>query len=250
MEKLPEILKQYQPLNLEGLKEAHLMNRVDTKFIVSISKLPQIISALANQYFILEINGHRNTHYQNLYFDTPQNQFFLSHHNGRDHRFKVRFRRYENTDTTFLEVKKRRKKRTTKERIHVDRLQDKLSEKEQLFVANNLGEIGEINPSLLVEYTRITLVNKDLDERFTLDYEIQFSRTHDNKNINHVVIAELKQQKLNKYSPAYQLMNQIKVNPTKFSKYCIGMVMLSSEGKIKYNNFKKTLLQLDKLKTQ
>lgn len=250
MEKLSEILKQYDPLNLEGLKEAHLMNRVDTKFIVSFSKLPQILSALHKDYFILEINGHRIAKYQNLYFDTPQYQFYLSHHNRKDHRFKVRFRKYENTDTTFLEIKKRRKKRTTKERIYVDELQEKLGERERLFIAESMGEIEEIDPSLLVEYKRITLVNKNLDERFTLDYEIQFTRTNNNKNINHVAIAELKQQKLNRYSPAYQLMNQTKVNPSQFSKYCIGMAMLSSDSRIKYNNFKKTLLQLNKLKPQ
>ncbi len=248
MKRIPNILKAYHSLNLEGLQAAHLMNRVDTKFIVPASKLPQIISELIDQYSVLEINGHRIAPYQNLYFDTPQHSFYLDHHNKKEHRYKVRFRRYENTETTFLEVKKRHKRRTTKERITVENLQSNLNKKEQFFIKKNMGEISTIKPCLLVEYKRITLVNPSLEERFTLDLEVQFSTTQ-SKNISHVVIAELKQKKLNKRSPAYQLMNKIKVRPCSFSKYCIGLVMLSKGSSIKYNNFKVTLLHLDKLKT-
>lgn len=248
MEKLYQILKQYRALSLEDLKEARLMNRVDTKFVVSISKLPEIINALVDFYFTLEIKEERNIHYQNLYFDTPENQFYINHHNGKENRFKVRFRKYAITDSTYLEVKKRHKKRTTKQRIDANELAYKLTENEKCFIKNRIGEIAEVHPSLMVEYNRITLINKNLKERFTIDYDIKFTKENQTKSINHVLIAELKQHKFNKYSPAYQLMKQFNVNPSRFSKYCIGRILLSNKKEIKYNNFKNTLLQLNKLK--
>ena len=47
-----------------------LMNRVDTKFVVSFNDLPLILDELRADYKMLEIDGLRIHPYKTSYFDT------------------------------------------------------------------------------------------------------------------------------------------------------------------------------------
>ena len=40
-----------------------------------------------------------------LYYDTEDRKFYLDHHNQRVNRNKIRFREYEGSNLTFLEIK-------------------------------------------------------------------------------------------------------------------------------------------------
>ena len=120
---IDKALIQFTSHGLDDLNAAKLMNRVDSKFILPISFLPEVLSQLTSHYSVLEINNNRISRYQNKYFDTPDMTLYNNHHNGRLNRYKVRRRRYVDTDTEFLEVKlKNNKKRTIKNRIKLANL--------------------------------------------------------------------------------------------------------------------------------
>ena len=62
-----------------------------------------------------------------------------------------------------------------------------------------------------------------------------------------LVIAELKQESLDRNSPFYKLMKKERIRPYRLSKYCIGSVEIYGEEVLKFNRFKKKLLFLNKI---
>jgi hypothetical protein len=248
MKKVQEILNQFEAISLNALVNAQLMNRVDSKFIFHLSELPDILKELKVDYQVLEVNDQRISEYENLYFDTHKHRFYLDHHNNKNHRFKVRFRKYGNSNTTYFEIKERRKNRMDKQRFQVDEMRNELLEKEHHLIQEVLGIKTSLKPMLINQYQRITLVNETLKERFTLDYRLTFQSGGKVKAVDNVVIAELKQQNLNRESPVFQLMNQKKIRTFRISKYCIGTVLLFSKKDVKYNNFKYIIQKLNTFK--
>ena len=248
MKETAEILNQFEPISLEKLLHAELMDRVDTKFLIHQADLPQILAALIKDYHILEVNNQRMAKYENLYFDTPEHRFYLDHHNKKDHRFKIRFRKYDNSQTNYFEIKERRKNRTSKKRIQTDLSRNELTEKEHDLVREILGSTTTLHPTLQNHYHRITLVSELLKERFTLDLGLTYQSDGEVKHIDNVVVAELKQYDLNRNSPVFKVMNQKKIRPFRFSKYCIGTVLLLPKEQIKYNNFKFIIQKLNTFK--
>lgn len=248
MQNVTEILNQFEAISLEKLLNAELMNRVDTKFLIHQSDLPAILILLSKHYNVLEVNGQRISKYENLYFDTPDHRFYLDHHNGKDHRFKVRFRKYENSQTTYFEIKERRKFRTDKQRFQVNQMRPELTKKELGLVHEVLGTSTLLQPMLMNQYQRITLVSKVLKERLTLDLRLTFENRDDFQDMKNVVVAELKQQVLNRRSPVFDVMNQNKIRPFRISKYCIGTVLLFSKERVKYNKFKYIIQKLNTYK--
>lgn len=244
MEELTRTLNEFISIQLNELDDANLMDRVDTKFAFSRLELNNILLQLLPDYFCFEINEMRIGNYQSLYFDKESFDFYNDHHNGKIHRFKVRFRRYVDSDIYFLEVKEKQKGRVTKRRIPVARFEEKLKDNQQIFVENILGQKTELEPKLWNVYKRITLVSRDKKERLTLDLDLKFSWEDENKEFEDIVIAELKQERLNRTSPFYQLMRKNGIRPYRLSKYCIGTLELHTKKKLKYNRFKKKLLKL------
>lgn len=244
MEELTRTLNEFISIQLNELDDANLMERVDTKFAFSRLELNNILLQLLPDYFCFEINEMRIGNYQSLYFDKESFDFYNDHHNGKTHRFKVRFRRYVDSDIYFLEVKEKQKGRVTKRRIPVARFEEKLKDNQQIFVENILGQKTELEPKLWNVYKRITLVSRDKKERLTLDLDLKFSWEDENKEFEDIVIAELKQERLNRTSPFYQLMRKNGIRPYRLSKYCIGTLELHTKKKLKYNRFKKKLLKL------
>lgn len=244
MEELTRTLNEFISIQLNELDDANLMERVDTKFAFSRLELNNILLQLLPDYFCFEINEMRIGNYQSLYFDKESFDFYNDHHNGKIHRFKVRFRRYVDSDIYFLEVKEKQKGRVTKRRIPVARFEEKLKDNQQIFVENILGQKTELEPKLWNVYKRITLVSRDKKERLTLDLDLKFSWEDENKEFEDIVIAELKQERLNRTSPFYQLMRKNGIRPYRLSKYCIGTLELHTKKKLKYNRFKKKLLKL------
>jgi hypothetical protein len=100
-------------------------------------------------------------------------------------------------------------------------------------------------------YRRITLVNKTAEERLTIDFEIVNgaidTANGENQTLSSIVIAELKQPRLNRNSPFYQLMKRELIRPFRISKFCFGMIDLYDENRLKSNRFKAKLLLIQKL---
>lgn len=244
MDKILELVNKFDSITLEEMDRVKLMNRIDTKFAFSVNQLVDLLPALSNDYRILEIKSTRTPHYQSLYFDDADFSFYKAHHNGRTNRFKVRIRKYVESDLFFLELKHKIKGRTDKKRIKADDFGDNLNENQLTFLNKYLTKHTDLKPNLWNAFNRITLVNNIDEERLTLDFNLHFHWEEKHHKFDNLVIAELKQTKLTRNSPFYQLMKKNFIRPYRLSKYCIGAIELYNEKNIKYNRFKEKLIKL------
>lgn len=239
-------LTKFQPITLDEMKEVELMNRIDTKFVIGRTDFNRILPELAEGYRTLEIEGTRMSAYSTQYFDTPEYRFYLDHHNGRGLRHKVRIRNYIESGLYFLEIKKKFKGRTDKKRIVVDDFEKDLTEGSREYVEAVIGKEMGLESKLFNSFDRITLVNKTEKERLTIDMNLAYESNGEKRGYDHIVIAELKQENVNRRSLFYRLMKKNLIHPNGFSKYCVGA--LTIEPTLKYNNFKEKMMLIDKLK--
>jgi len=258
-ETLTNILHGYHGLTLEELSRAPLMNRTDEKFAFLLEDLPVILDLIKEQYDVLNIDGKVIFAYTSQYFDAPDFRFFHDHHRAIPNRFKVRIRTYLDTATSYLEVKEKIKGRTDKKRIRyggfskeeLDTEAEPFDPEAQLFLNERLRETLSLRPVMVNSYKRITLLNKFSEERLTIDFDITNGTMSDplacDQSLSNIVIAELKQPRLDRTSPFYQLMKQLRIRPFRISKFCFGMMDLYGNEFIKSNNFKSKRLFIKKL---
>jgi len=248
-----DVLKCFSPHSLAQQNSAALMNRMDSKYLLPISLFNSLMISLANNYSILTSQDRRIFNYQTTYFDDKKKQFYLDHHNGKLNRYKIRFRRYVETDRGFMEVKfKNNKKRTIKQRIPMDcTLPDQARVND--FVKQTLGYTTKLETSLFVNYHRITLLNKGNLERITIDLNLSFRNALDQTQSiqDKVFIVEIKQESTLQPSICRQLLKKQGFHDINFSKYCMGTLLTTSSPatahKVKSNRFKPILRQLNKL---
>ena len=251
MGELSDILLSFPPISLEEMKAVKLMNRIDTKYLVSRERLPDILSQLTGHFYVQELAGRRIAHYHTLYYDTPDVQMYHVHHAGKLHRQKLRARIYCETQTAFCEIKtKNNKKRTKKKRVELA-LSDFGNMLENSEIRDFVSKKLWYDPELLVpqvenEFDRITLVNMGKTERLTIDMGICFRNryTHKNAEVPHLVIVELKQ---DGNIPSYfkQVLLDMRIHPYRISKYCLGTMLTNPD--VKMNRFKKKLRYINKL---
>lgn len=246
-EQFVNMLNTFEPIHLEQMDRVKLMNRVDTKFALDIKVLAEILPDLAQNYFVLEINTIRIPSYQSQYFDDNKLSFYSAHHSGRPNRYKVRIRKYVESNLLFLEIKHKFKGRTIKKRIEVDDFKSTFSNDMNKFIADNSITKSTLLPTLENSFHRITLVNKTRNERLTLDFDLKFTREDSSKEYKNLVIAELKQEKIDRLSPFFVMMKNRIIRPYRLSKYCLGAIELYKQEKIKMNRFKRKYLYLQKI---
>lgn len=246
---IDQVLQSFESITLREMDRVKLMNRVDTKFAFSKNEFLEFLPALSEHYRILEIEGTRTPFYESLYFDDDQFSFFKDHHNGRTNRYKVRFRKYVESNLTFLEIKHKFKGRTHKVRIKVDEIPTQLLEEHKEFINSIIVDKEHLHPVMWNSFHRMTLVNKVENERLTLDFDLSFKWDDHHQNFNNLIIAELKQETVNRNSAFFALMKEKYIRPYRLSKYCIGSIELYGGSKLKFNRFKKKLLKLKKINT-
>jgi len=222
-----------------------LLNRTDTKFVMTKAQFTTLLPELKETYKILEINGKRSARYKTLYYDTPKYNFYLNHHNGIPNRYKVRIRKYVDSDLCFFEIKHKSKGRTDKRRIRIDDFQDELTSETATFLDNTLPTKTEIKPSIWNTFERITLVNNERMERLTFDIGLNFEWDNEHFGYTSIIIAEVKQENMDRMAPAIQVFKKHGIRQERISKYCIGMGLLYKE--LKHNRFKEKYLLLNKL---
>ncbi len=245
---LDNILNAFDPIHLDEMNGSTLMNRVDTKFVITYDQMLKLLPELQKHYRILDIDGLKLPQYESEYFDSESLDFYLDHHRQKVDRFKVRFRKYVESDLSFLEVKHKSKGRTDKQRIMVKELPGSMSKEHADFVQSKGVDHDNLNYILTNRFHRITLVAKNHVERLTFDINLEFSGNNKSATLNNLVIAELKQERLSRRSPFFQIVKRMMIRPYRISKYCIGVIELYGKDNVKYNRFKKKLLKLNKLK--
>ena len=247
MSNIKTAIGQFDPIDLREMADVNLMNRVDTKFAFRQEDLLRFLPTLAPDYRALKVEGTMLPHYESLYFDDSTFSFFRDHHNGKADRFKVRIRKYVESNIYFLEIKHKIKGRTDKRRILTNDFNELQDEKECDFLRRQLKEDVQLVPTMWNAFQRITLVSKTSKERLTLDFNIHFHMGEVERNFDQLIIAELKQESLDRNSPFYKLMKKERIRPYRLSKYCIGSVEIYGEEVLKFNRFKKKLLFLNKI---
>lgn len=242
------LLNEFVPITLGEMDGVKLMNRTDTKYVFPFSKLPELLQLACCHYKMLEINNRRDLRYSTTYMDTSDYLFFYQQATGKLKRHKIRYRTYESTGTTFLEVKcKTNKRRTIKWRIE-NRLMHYGCDCHALEFLKDFvpEEFAKLKPVLVNRFTRLTLVGLETTERITIDYALSFSDGNGRcLHLPYLAIAELKREGYTNQSPFVRLIKACKIRPTGFSKYCIGSSLLYNLPR--KNIFKPKFLLLNKI---
>lgn len=234
-------------ISLSDMDRVKLMNRIDTKFALDKNTLVEILTSLKDHYHVLEIDGVRALSYESLYFDEDNFTFFKDHHNRKINRYKVRIRNYVDSKLFFFEIKHKVKGRTDKKRIKTENFHHDFNELEKGLMASEIHKSYNLVPKLSNSFKRLTLVHKLKNERLTLDFDIKFKNDSQEIVMDQLVIAELKQEKLDRFSPFYTKMKSLGFRPYRLSKYCLGAIELFGKNKLKFNRFKRKLTYLKKI---
>lgn len=180
-------------LDLDRIAAVRLMNRVDTKYLVDEALCMELLERAADQYYVQIIDDCRACRYATLYYDTPQWDMYHLHHNRRLTRQKIRTRTYVETGVTYLEIKnKSNKGRTHKRRMALDRSLFAAAATDTAaadFLRREARYAPEtLSPSLATRFVRVTLVNRAMTERLTIDFDLHFDNVRaadgGNKDMN------------------------------------------------------------------
>ena len=237
----------FQSISLDKMDKVKLMNRRDTKYWFHKDQIGEILNSVASDYNILAIDGKRKLPYTTNYFDTEESKMYLAHHNGKLNRYKIRRRKYKQSEISFLELKfKTNKGQTKKKRIPTNFENQEFSSKEKLFISENTPfGAPELQLSLANDFDRLTLVNKNFNERCTLDFSLKFSINGRVKTLDDLVIVEIKTEGKPIDSPLAKALFKRRIRSSGFSKYCVGKALVDEN--IKHNAFKAKLGILSKM---
>ena len=247
-----EVWQQMPTITLDEMSAIKLMNRVDTKYVISEEACMELLRRAVGEYSVQVIDDVRAARYETLYYDTPAWDMYTVHHNRKLSRQKIRTRTYIETMLSFVEVKnKTNRGRTKKRRTVIDRdyfLDFKRSPEAMEFMAQHSKyALPDLLPSLITRFERVTLVNHAHTERLTIDFNVRFDnlRTGQEQSpaVERMVIVELKQDGLC-YSPMKKIMLDLRVKQLKVSKYCLGVVLTNPD--VKANRFKRKLRLVQK----
>lgn len=246
MQDLSSILSSFSPISLEEMDHVKLLDRIDTKFMIHEEQLPEYLAAVNTEYSLLRIKGELVHPYETLYFDTPDYNLYKMHHNGRRNRFKLRCRKYVNSGIVYFEIKsKTNTHRTIKKRMRVENIPETLGNKLNQYInEHTTGNFHDFVPVLRVFFDRLTLVNKQANERLTIDLNLRYQHDGIEKKIEKIAIVEVKQEK-HSISPFRQLMKKRRQQNNYLSKYCLGLICLIKG--IKMNRFQQKINELTKL---
>jgi hypothetical protein len=182
----------------------------------------------------MEIKDRIQFSYSSCYYDDENYATYFAHHQGRRNRFKVRVRKYVDSNLLFFETKfKGQRGLCNKHRINADELimpqiqqqyNDLIQEKHKFYYHKALDLV--LKPSLIVNYKRCTLVALKGGERVTIDFNLEFLNPNDNKDSvkigNDFIIVETKSVDGKGFTDTS--LHNLKIRQAeRCSKYCLGL---------------------------
>jgi hypothetical protein len=244
---LGDLIHAFEPVSLQEMDSVALLNRVDTKYLLSAAQLATVLRNLRAHYQVLSIADRRVHHYWTQYFDTHGFELYHDHVTGRAEIYKVRSREYLDTQLSYLEVKhKNHKRRTEKSRLPVSYHCDCLDGEMDDFLRGFIRfPSRDLEPKLWNTFKRITLVSQYDQERLTIDVDLCFFNQKRVLFLDGIAIAEIKQEKFKRSSAFVLETRRLGIRQTGFSKYCFGVAQLYSS--VKRNSQKAKALMIDKL---
>jgi hypothetical protein len=230
-------------------QRAAMMERLDNKYLLAPAQMHAAIGHFLEHFEILAIDGLRSFRYDSCYFDDAELGNYHDHQRGKRQRFKVRVRRYLDSDLCFLEVKLKDRRGITLKK----RWPHQASQFEQLD-ATELRQIEAVYQhqyghayglpicqQLRNSYQRVTLVSKTGAERMTIDHTLRFNANGKTIDFPDVFLLETKSHNAN--GLADRILREQHQHPISgCSKYCVG---LSVTGAVqRYNRFLPALRRL------
>ncbi|MFI3315054.1 MAG: polyphosphate polymerase domain-containing protein [Rikenellaceae bacterium] len=239
------IIDKFEGITLLEMDGVKLMNRTDRKYWFNALHLAELLEDVIGDYYLLDIDGERNQAYSTIYFDTPVDRMYTDHHRGKMNRYKIRRRNYHVTNSSFLEVKfKNNKGRTAKVRCSSDYSNSGFSVKDDEFIkASTPFSSEQLQKVLENRFRRLMLVSKAMNERCTIDTELQFVSNNNEIKLSTLVIVEVKSDGKN-YSPIIDALSKRRIKSSGFSKYCMGRSV--TDDSLHTNNFKLKHRQIEK----
>lgn len=236
----------FNPISLQEMDQVKLMNRTDTKYWFHIDKLQELLQIIKNDYYILKIDGIAKLPYETTYYDTDGNKMFYTHHNGKLNRYKVRRRSYVNSGISFLEIKfKSNKGRTIKNRVSSEYGKVAFTPTETEFLQQYIPfSCDKLSPALINNFKRLTLVNKNFQERCTIDLNLAFKNGNKEVILDDLVIVEIKAEGSPSNSPLALALRNQRIKTSGFSKYCVGRTV--TDTTLKRNAFKPKIRRIEK----
>lgn len=241
-----------EPISLKEMDSVKLMNRIDTKYFTTEEILRQVfVQAAVQGYRICQIDGHRVTRYDSMYYDTDDLRMYRTHRSGRSVRQKIRVRIYLVSGVSFLEIKRKDNKgRTKKKRMLVPAEYAESIEKDkeaaEFVDKQSWFTLEDLSPACRTDFNRITLVNKEKTERVTFDTDLLFQNPRTGKTVEmgDAVIIEVKQDG-RVPSVMSVILRNLRVHPFKVSKYCIGTTL--TDPLARPERFKPKILRIEKI---
>jgi hypothetical protein len=212
---------------------AALLTRVDRKYVVPVETFVRLVGELDDSWSSLEIAGSRLFGYSSVYFDTEDFVTYRAHLQGRRRRYKVRVRRYVDSDDCMIEVKRKGLRGVTvkERRAHPVWQQTELGDDGQAFVQGCLhghgdpGLSGAMHPVVVTGNRRTTLASLSGHSRLTVDTDLAcgWGASHAALRPGFVVLES----KVEGHgSQVDRLLRAFGVRPVPISKYCVGVASL------------------------
>jgi hypothetical protein len=244
---MDRLLTHFEPISLSDMKNVALLKRTDTKYVMGVSQLQDVLRQIGTEYRVLDIQGVRLHQYQTVYFDTDDLLMYRQHHNGLRNRYKVRLREYVDTEMAFWEVKRKNNRNSTiKSRMQTSEIVPDIEGAVDDFVHEYTPiEPQQLDLKLWNEFLRMTLVSKTRLERLTLDINVSFGHGDLQTAMPGIAIAEVKQEHFTQDSDFIRQMRLHGIRPNRFSKYCAGIYSLYDD--VKTNNFKTRIRLVNEL---
>lgn len=229
------IWERLAPVGLAELSTtASLLTRMDRKYTLPRSAVPDLAAHLPAGTRVLDIDGHHTFNYRSVYFDTPARDSYLLAARGRPHRFKVRIRQYCDSGESHLEVKIRHGGATVKHRQPHPVGLLTLDRRHLDFIAACLAEggVAEVRPECLkpvltTTYTRTTLLGPEGNVRLTLDQDLTWSSHGHTLRLPELAIAETKS---HRHTTSLDgVLWRSGHRPRRLSKFATGMAALHPE---------------------
>jgi hypothetical protein len=241
-----DVLTQFDDAPPELVAARSLQHRVDRKFVLSAALLEPLLVRLHRQYFVVRAGGNVRARYESVYFDTRERQLYDDHRRGRRPRHKVRIRHHVDRQLTFLEIKRKESGgRTTKSRIELPFMHASLGSAECRFVEDHAPiDASRLVPCMSIAFLRVTVVSPHVNERLTLDYDLQFGDEHPRERLSGVVIAEIKQPRHSNSRGAVAILRALHAREQALSKYCLATALLAP---VRTNVFRPVLRAVGRL---
>lgn len=248
MQSIASVLAKFEPIELAQAIQVKLMKRTETKFLVNVSDLYKLLNSISDKFRIQTIGTARSQEYRTMYLDTASLSMYVAHCNKHSLRQKIRLRTYALTNETYFEVKTNTNGNTNKQRIQVlnGSLWSRNEAVSQFLVGVSDYNVGQLQPSVVSEFNRVTLVGINNTERLTIDTEIRMQnvRTGLSFVLPNIAVVELKCDGKPLDFTA-EMVKHAHLEQSSFSKYCVGIALTNVNAEKR--GFEQQLFLLEKL---